>query len=394
MDKLRELIDDLFSNDRLIAVLASGPRRRDKDSPRRITARLITSKQGPLWQFEYRYEQKATHRNLPPVDAKPAILELAENEFTNLQLFAQDADYTVTGLDRPKPKIKQGPPSRANQGTEHNRAKQYIIPEVVPCEFLHQLGVMTPDGKVIASKYAKFRQINRFLEIVDDVVRGYDSPTIKVVDFGCGKSYLSFALYFYFAHVRGIDAQITGLDLKSDVVAHCNALAEKIGFGGLTFRVTDVQDWHVADAAYMVVSLHACDTSTDYALAWALNSNARFILSVPCCQHELFRQVKSDVLRPMLKHGLIRERMASLITDSARANLVEAAGYSVQLVEFTDLEHTAKNILIRAVRNGDKANSRPSAADLTEYRQFADFWGIKPSLERLLDKSGMEEKTE
>ena len=235
----------------------------------------------------------------------------------------------------------------------HNRAKKYVLPEGTPVPFLADLGVMTKDGAVVKAKYDKFRQINRFLEFIEDILPRLDrSRETKIIDFGCGKSYLTFAMYYYLKEVKGYPIRIVGLDLKKDVIALCNRLAEKFGFENLTFLHGDIADYEGMDQVDMVVTLHACDTATDYALAKAVRWGARVILSVPCCQHELNGQIESSLLAPALKYGLIKERMSALLTDSIRAGLLEEAGYRTQILEFIDMEHTPKNIMIRAVRQG------------------------------------------
>ena len=235
----------------------------------------------------------------------------------------------------------------------HNRAKKYVLLEGTPVPFLADLGVMTKDGAVVKAKYDKFRQINRFLEFVEDILPRLDrSRETKIIDFGCGKSYLTFAMYYYLKEVKGYPIRIVGLDLKKDVIALCNRLAEKFGFENLTFLHGDIADYEGMDQVDMVVTLHACDTATDYALAKAVRWGARVILSVPCCQHELNGQIESSLLAPALKYGLIKERISALLTDSIRAGLLEEAGYRTQILEFIDMEHTPKNIMIRAVRQG------------------------------------------
>ena len=235
----------------------------------------------------------------------------------------------------------------------HNRAKKYVLPEGTPVPFLADLGVMTKDGAVVKAKYDKFRQINRFLEFIEDILPRLDrSRETKIIDFGCGKSYLTFAMYYYLKEVKGYPIRIVGLDLKKDVIALCNRLAEKFGFENLTFLHGDIADYEGMDQVDMVVTLHACDTATDYALAKAVRWGARVILSVPCCQHELNGQIESSLLAPALKYGLIKERISALLTDSIRAGLLEEAGYRTQILEFIDMEHTPKNIMIRAVRQG------------------------------------------
>jgi SAM-dependent methyltransferase len=273
------------------------------------------------------------------------------------------------------------PPTREAADRAHDRAKRYVLEPGVPVPFLVELGVMTPDGDVRKSRYAKFRQVNRFLELVDDVVPSLRSEgVLRVVDFGCGKSYLTFALHHLLTEVHGREVELVGLDLKDDVIATCSDLAERIDAVGLTFERGDIADFEAGARVDLVVSLHACDTATDEALAQAVRWDADAILAVPCCQKEAYRQIESALLAPLLRHGLAKERFAALVTDTLRAQLLELAGYRAQLVEFVALEHTAKNVLIRAVK-GRRAGAETRRA----YEELRDSLGLEPTLERLLD---------
>lgn len=237
----------------------------------------------------------------------------------------------------------------------NNRKKTYVLPEGEPVPFLVKLGVMTKQGKVVASRYDKFRQINRYLEFVSDIIPSLPKGReISIIDFGCGKSYLTFALYYYLHEKLQYDVAITGLDLKKDVIEECNRLAKEFGYDKLKFLHGDIADYTGTDSVDMVVTLHACDTATDYALYKAITWGARVIFCVPCCQHEINKKIKNDDLQPLLKYGLIKERMSALITDALRANLLEEQGYKTQILEFIDMEHTPKNILIRAVKQASK----------------------------------------
>ena len=256
----------------------------------------------------------------------------------------------------------------------HNRKKEYIIREDIPCDFLIRLGVMNEKGKVYAKKYDKFKQINRFLEMVEDIVPNLETTkTINIIDFGCGKSYLTFALYYYLVDILNLDVNIIGLDLKEDVINFCNEIAEDLNYNKLKFVHGDIVDFQGGEDVDMVVTLHACDTATDAALVKAINWDAQIILSVPCCQHEFYNKIQSPVLEPMLKHGIIKEKLASLVTDSLRANVLEVLGYEVQLLEFIDMEHTPKNILIRAIKN-DNIDKKSA---LNNYYEFKKFWNLE-----------------
>ncbi len=253
----------------------------------------------------------------------------------------------------------------------HNRTKKYLLPEGEAVDFLVDLGVMTKEGKVVHAKYDKFRQINRFLEFIDDIVDELPKDkVVKIIDFGCGKSYLTFAMYYFLHEKKGLAVEITGLDLKEDVIARCNQLKDRYHYEGLRFLMGDIADYEGTNEVDMVVTLHACDTATDYALHKAVKWGAKVILSVPCCQHELNKQIENEALSSVLKYGLLKERMSALMTDGIRANLLEEQGYQVQVLEFIDMEHTPKNILLRCVYTGKKKEITTSTmeflgADLT-----------------------------
>ena len=264
----------------------------------------------------------------------------------------------------------------------HNRKKRYILEEGVKVPFLQDLGVMTQDGKIVHTRFDKFRQINRFLEFIEDILPQLDrGRELTILDFGCGKSYLTFAMYYYLHELKKYDIRIIGLDLKSEVIRHCNELAEKYRYEKLQFLEGDIADYEGVSSVDMVVTLHACDTATDYALAKAVEWGAKVILSVPCCQHEVNRQIKNDTLEPILKYGILKERMSALLTDGIRANLLESMGYETQILEFIDMEHTPKNLLIRAVKTGNKRKMDDAA-------ELMNALHIRPTLEKLLYPEG------
>ena len=254
---------------------------------------------------------------------------------------------------------------------------------IIPVPFLQDLGVMTQDGKIVHAKFDKFRQINRFLEFIEDILPELDKGReLTILDFGCGKSYLTFAMYYYLHELKEYDIRIIGLDLKKDVIRHCNELSEKYGYEKLRFLEGDIADYTGVNKVDMVVTLHACDTATDYALAKAVGWDAKVILSVPCCQHELNRQIKNEILEPILKYGLLKERMAALITDGLRAQYLEREGYEAQILEFIDMEHTPKNILIRAVKKRHAKEDNNIEASI---KRCEAALRVSPALGRLLD---------
>jgi SAM-dependent methyltransferase len=268
----------------------------------------------------------------------------------------------------------------------HNRKKRYILEEGMKVDFLIDLGVMTKEGKIVRTKYDKFRQINRFLEFVEDILPNLPkNREVTIIDFGCGKSYLTFAMYYYLKELKGYDIRIIGLDLKEEVINHCNELRTRYGFEKLDFYVGNIENFEGVDAVDMVVTLHACDTATDFALEKAVKWNASVILSVPCCQHELNWQIHNENLGPILNYGILKERMAALATDGLRGKLLEMEGYKTQILEFIDMEHTPKNILIRAVKSGEKAKKQPES-----YQACVKMLGVEPTLEKLLWKGAVE----
>lgn len=261
-----------------------------------------------------------------------------------------------------------------------NHRKHYLLPEGRPVPFLVLLGIMNDEGKVISSRYDKFRQINRFLEFIDDILPEFTDKTaagqpLRIADFGCGKSYLTFAVHYYLTEIRHIPCEIEGLDLKEEVITYCNEMAKKLNLQNLIFHTGNIADYSGQHNPDIVITLHACDTATDYALKYAIERGARAILSVPCCQHQINTQLQkqdkataSEIppeFTPLLKWGIIREKFSSLVTDALRGEWLEQQNYKVQMLEFIDMEHTPKNILIRAVKKStgkDTTNKLPDLA--------------------------------
>ena len=380
-----EVVDKAFDGEALVSATFSEARSREPDGVRRVTVRPVVLRKKHLYQFEYQYAQKVQHRNLERPEARALVHTLLAETFRQGYFHTTEGDSQVSVSRAGKVSVRARGSSQAIPiaPLSHDRQKNYLLAEGEPVPFLIRLGVMAADGRVIAAKRDKFKQINRFLEMVDDVAGSLPaSGDLHVIDFGCGKAYLTFALYHYLTAVKQRQVRLVGLDLKEDVVAFCGEVARELGCEGLSFGVGDIAGYASDAPVDMVVTLHACDTATDDALVKAVAWNARVILSVPCCQHELFGQLASDVLKPLLKHGILKERLTALVTDSVRASLLESAGYTVQVLEFIALEHTAKNLLIRAVRRGGKAGPNPPS---TEYAAFRDFWHIQPTMEAGLE---------
>jgi len=390
MDEILRLLPEILNID-LIRGTISNPR--DKEGIIKIRVRPLEKKGELYFQLESFTKTQAFHENLTAEDACRKIAGVMER-FGQMQIETVGEECTVlvskkgkVTVRRKKRKTEARPADRS-----HNRKKHYILEEGVPVPFLRDLGVMTEDGKIVRTKTDKFRQINRFLEFIEDILpRLEKGRELTILDFGCGKSYLTFAMYHYLHELRGYDIRIIGLDLKKDVIDHCGKLAEKYGYDKLTFLVGDIADYDGVDRVDMVVTLHACDTATDYALAKAVGWGAEVILSVPCCQHELNAQFAAsggcaEVMAPVMDYGLLRERFAALATDGLRAKYLEREGYETQVLEFIDMEHTPKNILLRAVKTGRKDGR---AAE--EIRKCIEFLGAAPTLGRLLDHKGENE---
>jgi SAM-dependent methyltransferase len=381
MEKLMELLEEIIPKQDLNQAVLSNVRKKDPDGYNKVTVKPLEQKGEKIYQFSFYYQNKVLHENLMPEETQLRLGELFEHDFKQGMLHTSHADYQVLISKKHKVTILKKAATKKEVELTHNRKKNYLLEEGKPVPFLIELGVMTPEGKVVAKKYDKFKQINRFLEMIQDIVPYLEKEgTLKIIDFGCGKSYLTFALYYYLKEVKGLSIEVIGLDLKKEVIAHCNSLVERFGYDQLRFEVGDIADYEDLKEVDMVVTLHACDTATDAALEKAVRWGANVILSVPCCQHELFKQIENLVLDPLFKHGIIKERISALATDSVRAQLLEILGYKTQILEFIDLENTPKNLLIRAVKTG----SSDTMGLVKDYQAMKQFLHIDPYLERAL----------
>ncbi|MDO4632521.1 MAG: SAM-dependent methyltransferase [Eubacteriales bacterium] len=389
--KLYEVLSDIF-DERLLRATLSGKRNAQVEIDK-LKIRPVKIKGELLFQRTYSDGKREFHKNYEREELLRELCEQSFGEYKQLNAETTEANVQVLVNRKGIPAVRKTKlmTKREPAVREHNRRKKYLLPVDEPVPFLVDLGVMTKDGKIVNSRYDKFRQINRFLEFIEDILpelpRGRE---LTLIDFGCGKSYLTFAMYYYLKEVKGFDIRIIGLDLKEDVIEHCSALAKKYHYDKLEFLNGDIASYEGVNEVDMVVTLHACDTATDYALQKAVLWGARVILSVPCCQHELNGQISSGLMQPLLKYGLIKERMAALLTDAFRADLLEEQGYRTQLLEFIDLEHTPKNILIRAVK---KPSAKTSQKQQKELRDCMDAWSASPLLEKLLQDRKEAEKT-
>lgn len=377
MEQLRELLESCI-NEELINAVLSNPK--DKEGIQKVKVRPVLMKGEMVFQCEEFRNNQAFHVNCK----EDKICESLMEYMTRMrQMQIETKRHTALVLVSKKGKVTIKKKTQKNRektaDLSHNRKKQYILEEGIVVSFLQDLGVMTEEGKIVRTKFDKFRQINRFLEFIEDILPQLKKEKeITILDFGCGKSYLTFAMYYYLHELKGYDIRIIGLDLKKDVIQYCNGLAGKYGYKKIQFLEGDIAEYEGVSKVDMVVTLHACDTATDYALAKAVGWKADVILSVPCCQHELNGQMENDILLPIMKYGLLKERMAALVTDGLRAQYLEQEGYDVQVLEFIDMEHTPKNILIRAVRNEKKKKT----SDMT--KACEEFLHVQPTIGRLL----------
>lgn len=346
--EIKKELEQILSDDIYKAVISK------PDKKRAAYRRLEIQKNERFYQLTKYTETQAFHENLE----KTALADMAGQylgvDFFQMNAWSAQYEYQLmvskkgkVSVIRKKTDAQSGAPRIE---TAHNKQKKYLLPEGTVIPPLVDMGIFTKEGKIVRSMYDKFKQINRFLELVEDELRKQDVRHLRIIDFGCGKSYLTFILYYYLTQVRGISVDMTGLDLKADVIAECEAAAVKYGYSQLHFELGDISGYQCSGPVDMVVTLHACDTATDYALYHAVCWNAKMIFSVPCCQHELNGQIRTERLQLLTRYGIVKERFSALATDAVRANMLEYAGYKVQLLEFVDLSHTPKNLLIRAVR--------------------------------------------
>lgn len=389
MDNIIENIKEIFNDDILKAVISNPVSKNEKY--RKIDIRKKDTKDKLFYQFESYTKTQVFHSNADKDSLIPKICGLIKN-YRQLDAWSEKYVYSLKISKKGKAALirrinKENGDRLSKEVSSHNKEKNYIIKsgEVIPP--LVDLGIFTKEGKVVNSMYDKFKQINRFIEMIDDVVSQFKRETLRVIDFGCGKSYLTFILYHYLVNIKGIRAKITGLDLKEKVIENCNALAKKYGYDGLEFRCGDIADFECDEKIDMVITLHACDIATDLALFHAIRWNTEAIFSVPCCQHEVNSQIKSEKFSALTKYGLIKERFSALVPDSIRGCLLENQGYSVNLMEFVDMAHSPKNILIRAVKQ-NVSEKKKKESRLEAERLIKEF-DFNQTLYRLLDENEM-----
>ena len=384
INEWKEILADCMDQ-HLAKIIISGPRK--KDSVRKIEIRPVLLKEQLVFQASAYTEKQVQHYNLTEEEVYEKVAGWMEG-FRQLEVLHPKKQVQVLVSKKGKRTVRQlksGCPVPAAP-LEHNRRKKYILDPDIPVPFLHDLGVQTKEGKIVHSRYDKFRQMNRFLEFIEDIVPELPKDMESVIiDFGCGKSYLTFAMYHYLHELKHYDVHIIGLDLKTDDIEKCNRLADKYGYEQLNFYQGDIASYEGCEQVDMVVTLHACDTATDYALEKAVRWNASVILSVPCCQHELNRQIKNETLAPILEYGILKERFSAILTDGLRAQMLESKGYDTQILEFIDMEHTPKNLLIRAVKNENKKYSEQQKA---AWEACIEAFHVKPTLQKELFLEG------
>ena len=386
--RLRQILEFCLDKD-LERILLTNPV--DASTFSKTTIRPLLLKGELIFQAEEQRGKQAFHKNLNIDEAILYVENCLAHDFRQGEITSAKGKGTVLVSKKGKMTVKFKQQARilTRKTLEHNRKKQYLLPEGTPVPFLVDLGVMTKEGQIVHSRYDKYRQINRFLEFIEDILPQLDKHKENVIiDFGCGKSYLTFAMYHYLRELKGYPVRIIGLDLKEEVIRHCSELAIRYGYNKLSFTCGDIASYEGVDHVDMVVTLHACDLATDYALEKAVGWDAKVILSVPCCQHELNKQIKNPVLQPVLEYGLIKERMAALYTDAIRAQILEYTGYNTQILEFIDMEHTPKNILLRAVSR-KKNEISPSEEEKRQksgeqVKELIRFLHADPAIVRLL----------
>ena len=380
MSDILNCLNSIFEND-IIKLVISQPI--DKDSEYK---KITVSRMPKFYQLAKFTQRQVFHENIAFEAIASRCAELCDGF---QQVFARSADKEIhvkissKGKLSVKEKALKG--DTVSAVNEHNRRKQYLLPEGSVIAPLVDMGIFTKDGKVVQSMYDKYKQINRFIEIIDDSIRQQDYKKLNIIDFGCGKSYLTFIVYYYLTEVKKIDATIIGLDLKKDVIEKCNIAAEKYGYKNLRFELGDINGYNCPFDVDMVITLHACDTATDFALYNAINWGAKMIFSVPCCQHELNGQMKEENLSILNRYGIVQERFAALLTDSIRGNLLEYCGYKTQIMEFIDLAHTPKNLLIRAVKKQSESQKSKEKV-LTEIETAIKEFNVQPTLYKLILK--------
>ena len=386
MEELRSKVKEILEQEIIKVVLSNKTTRTYEFS--KVTFNLKENVDGEFYQVEKHTDKQVFHENIKKCQLEEKVLENLEGNYKQFSAWAKEYTYEMKVSKKGKILLnKKKVDNTILIKTEHNKTKNYILKEGMIIQPLIDLGIFTKEGKVVNSMYDKYKQINRFIEVIDDEVKKKDYKELTIIDFGCGKSYLTFVLYYYFAEIKKIDAKIIGLDLKKDVIDKCNDIAKRYKYDNLHFELGDINGFKYNNNVDMVITLHACNTATDYALYNAIQWNTNMIFSVPCCQHEFNEQIKTENLTGITKYGIIKERMAALMTDSVRGSLLEALGYKVQLLEFIDISHSPKNILIRASKG--KVSKEKKVKSVEEVKAIMNEFNIEPTLYKLLNDDNL-----
>ena len=386
MDDIIKIINEVCK-DHIIKLVMSN-RKNKEIKYNKVVFSLKEKNNKEYYQVEKFTDKQVFHENIHIKDLNDRILEYMKDEFKQLNAWSRDTTYDVRISKKGKVFLGKKKNNNGNVAIKgHNKEKNYILKEGMLIQPLIDLGVFTKEGKVVNSKYDKYKQINRFIEIVDDEIKKNNYEELTILDFGCGKSYLTFVLYYYFVEIKKINVKMIGLDLKEDVIKKCNEIAKKYKFDNLHFELGDINGFKYNNKVDMVITLHACDTATDYALYNAIKWNAKMIFSVPCCQHEFNHQMKAENLDILNKYGIIQERVAALMTDSVRGNLLECVGYKTQLLEFIDISHSPKNILIRASKSNLSKTKKEKS--LQQVKALMKEFNFNPTLYNLLKNDNL-----
>ena len=383
MEELVKAIKEITAEE-VIKVVISNKLNKDVEYNKINIALKVNNKGKKYYQVEKFTDKQVFHENIEVNDLEKVLNKLVNNNYKQLSAWSNDTTFDLKISKKGKVFLGKKKSNNKNLvNKSHNKEKNYILKEGMIIEPLIDLGVFTKEGKVINSKYDKYKQINRFIEIIDDEIKKNNYKELTILDFGCGKSYLTFVLYYYFVEIKNIKVKMIGLDLKADVIKKCNEIAKRYKYDNLHFELGDINGYKYENNVDMVITLHACDTATDYALYNAIKWNAKMIFSVPCCQHEFNAQMKPESLSILSKYGIIQERVSALMTDAVRGNLLEASGYKTQLLEFIDIAHSPKNILIRASKSNISKEKKEKS--LNEVEKLIKEFNFRPTLLSLLE---------
>ena len=386
MEELKRTLEEVFKSEIIKIVISNKVKKDEKYN--KIAINLKENNKNKFYQIEKFTDKQVFHENIKINEISDKVSELIFGNYKQMTAWSNNEIFDLK-ISK-KRKIFLGKKKNDNSkivAKGHNKEKNYILKEGMIIEPLIDLGVFTKEGKVVNSKYDKYKQINRFIEIIDDEIKKNDYKELTILDFGCGKSYLTFVLYYYFVKIKNINVKMIGLDLKEDVIKKCNDIAKRYNYENLHFELGDINGFKYNNKVDMVITLHACDTATDYALYNAIKWNSKMIFSVPCCQHEFNSQMKANELSILTKYGIVQERIAALMTDSVRANLLECVGYKTQLLEFIDIAHSPKNILIRASKNNISKEKKEKS--LNEVNNLIRTFNFNPTLYNLLKNDNL-----